>query len=501
MKNKLLSNTTTSLLAQLVTVIYGFVLPRLILEQYGSEVNGLTQSIKQFLGIISFLDLGVGQVVRSALYRPLAENDRDQISRIIVSGRRFYRRIAYALAAYVLLLMCVYPYLVDNAFGWLYTAALIGAMAVSTFAQYYFGIINEQLLQADQRGYLIYILQIVTNLLNLAVCVWLIQRDCSIHEIKLAASLIYLLRPAVMELYIRRHYRIDRSIGCSETVIAQKWNGIAQHISAVVLDGTDTVVLTLFSTLSNVSVYSVYYMVISSIQNFYRAATAGIQSAAGALWARQDRDAINRMFSWVELGLHFVTVLLFSCTGILIVPFIRVYTNGLTDAAYIQPVFAALIVLAYGIRCLRTPYNIWILAGGHFKQTQRCHILAAAINLTISVATVSYWGLTGIAMGTLVAMAYQTIWMAVYNSRNLVKWPLKRIVKQFMVDALEAGLIWLAASWIPLREVSYLGWFLMALQVGVIALVICTGITVLFYRRILADMTKRYLQSRKKLPR
>ena len=85
----MMMNTITSLISQLVMVVYGFVLPRLILEQFGSEVNGLTQSIKQFLSVISFLDLGVGQVIRSSLYRPLAKKDWTQISAVMASGRKF----------------------------------------------------------------------------------------------------------------------------------------------------------------------------------------------------------------------------------------------------------------------------------------------------------------------------------------------------------------------------------------------------------------------------
>lgn len=483
MKKKLFWNTSTALMAQFIAVLYGFVLPRLILEEYGSDVNGLTQSVKQFLSVISLLDMGLSQVVRSALYRPLGEKDHELLSGIMVSGSRFYRRIAYVLVAYVAVLMAVYPYLADHEFGWIYTATLIGAMAISTFAQYYFGLINEQLLHADQRGYIIYILQIATNIINAAVCVWMIRMDCSIHAVKLVTSLVYIIRPVAMELYIRNHYRIDRKICYSGEPIAQKWDGIAQHISAVVLDGTDTIVLTLFSTLSNVSVYSVYYMVISGIQQFYMAATAGLHSAAGALWVGQDRRELEKMFSNVETGLHFVTVFLFSCTGVLIVPFIQVYTDGLTDAPYLQPLFSLLLVAAYGVRCLRTPYNIWILASGHYRQTVRCHVVAAVLNLTISVCAVSLWGLIGVAVGTLIAMIYQTGWMALYNSKHLLQWPLAKIVRHMGVDILTALLIVLAARPVAMFEVSYFGWFVMAVQVGLIALVITGGMAMLFYRR------------------
>ena len=140
-----MANSAAALVAQIVSVICGLVLPRLILESFGSEINGLTQSIKQFLGVISFLDLGVGQVMRSALYRPLAKKDDKQLSCVMCSGRKFYKRLACILMGYVLVLMVVYPMLAEVGFGWLYVATLILAMAISSFAQYYFGIANEQL--------------------------------------------------------------------------------------------------------------------------------------------------------------------------------------------------------------------------------------------------------------------------------------------------------------------------------------------------------------------
>ena len=69
-KKKLIYNTISSLIFQVTTIVCGFILPRLILNAFGSNVNGLVNSITQFLGIISFLELGVGAVVQSALYKP-----------------------------------------------------------------------------------------------------------------------------------------------------------------------------------------------------------------------------------------------------------------------------------------------------------------------------------------------------------------------------------------------------------------------------------------------
>ena len=488
MKKKFLLNTISSLLMQVVTLVCGFVLPRLILEQYGSEVNGLTQSIKQFLGVITFLEMGVGQVIQSSLYKPLAQGDNAAVSRILASGGKFFRRIANALLIYVIALMAVYPFIAGQDYGWLYTAALIGAISIGSFAQYYFGIIDNLLLNADQRGYIQYFSQITVILLNTLASVWMIRMGLSIQAVKLVSSMIFLARPLAVRWYIRSHYQIDRKIRYTGEPIRQKWNGIAQHIAAIVLEGTDTIVLTIFATLSDVSIYSVYFMVISGIRQFYQSATAGIQSAVGSLWARQKLEELNRVFGCMEAALHLVTVFLFTCAGILIVPFVRVYTDGLTDAAYIQPLFAFVLVLAYAVRCLRTPYNILILAGGHYKQTQRCHIIAAILNLAVSVAAVSMWGLVGIAVGTLAALVYQTVWMMVYDSRNLLCWPLSRVARQVAVDIMTAALTVLACGRIELTAVSYFGWFRMAVQVAAVALAVTAAMALIFYRRQFAGM-------------
>ena len=58
---------------------------------FGSEVNGLVNSIAQFLGVISFLELGVGAVVQFALYKPLAEKNQEDVSKIISSANKGFR--------------------------------------------------------------------------------------------------------------------------------------------------------------------------------------------------------------------------------------------------------------------------------------------------------------------------------------------------------------------------------------------------------------------------
>lgn len=488
---KLALNTITSLILQLVTVVCGFILPRLILESFGSDVNGLVNSITQFLGVITLLDLGVGAVVQSALYKPLTEKDTDMISKIYVSANKFFRRLAEILLVYVVLLMIFYPLIVNKSFGHMYTALLIAAICISSFAQYYFGIVNSLLLNADQRGYIQYTAQIITLILNTIACYIVIKLGASIQIVKLTTSLIFLIRPFFLVLYVKKHYSINRKITYTEEPIKQKWNGMAQHFASYVLSGTDNIVLTLFSILANVSIYSVYNIVILGVKNALLSMTNGFQSLIGEMLAKKETEKLNNFFGYVEWILHTGTTLIFGCTGVLLVNFVRVYTNGINDADYIQPLFAVLITVANAGHCLRLPYNILILAAGHYKQTQSNYIVAMILNIVISIATVKIWGLIGVSIGTLVAMAYQTVWMARYDSKNIICWPFKNFLKQCGVDVITVLIASLVTFKIPMLSVSYISWFLLALEIFAIWLVIAVLANIVFYRERVSSMFKR----------
>ena len=490
MHKKLRLNTISSLIFEIVTIVCGFILPRLIMGQYGSSINGLVNSITQFIGIITFLELGVGKVVQSALYNPLAENNKEQISKIVVSGRKFFNRIALIMAIYVAVLFVVYPFISRQQFGWLYTSTLLAAMSISSFAQYYLGIVDRLLLTADQRGYIQYTAQTITLILNTIACVALIKLGCSIHIVKLTTSLIFLVRPIYLSWYVRKHYDIDYKIKYEGEPIKQKWNGMAQHIAYTVLNDTDTIVLTILGSFSEVSIYAAYNLVVAGVKKLFTSMMNGVEAYLGNLWARQDEEGLQKTFGLTEWLVHTAVIFVFGCTGFLIVPFIQCYTKGITDANYIQPLFAALIVMAHACHCLRLPYNLMIFAAGHYKETQNNYIIATIMNIVISVACVKQWGLVGVAIGTLVSMLYQTIWMAFYNAENLVKRPMKIFAKQCIVDAITVACYAVIPLARELSNVNYFSWLILAIETAAAFLCVSTIINMIFYREFLMELPK-----------
>jgi len=484
-KIKLKLNLASSLLYQLITLVCGFILPRFFLSYYGSAVNGLVSSIIQFLGFIALAECGVGAVVQSTLYKPLAQNDTVSVSKIVISSERFFRKIAYILLAYVAVLMAVYPFITIDSFDYLFTAVLILVISVSTFAQYYIGMTYKLLLNADQLGFIQYAVHSAALILNTVCCILLMRAGASIRTVKLTTSLIFVMQPVLLSVIAKRRYRIDRSLRLTEEPIRQKWNGLAQHIASVVLGNTDTVVLTLLSTLENVSVYGVYHLVVNGVKQLVVSMTNGMQAMLGNMLAKNETEELNRSFDRMEWALHTLVTLAFSVTAVLIVPFVSVYTADITDAEYIVPAFAYLITLAQASYCLRLPYNIMVLAAGHYKQTQWSAIIEAVINVALSVVLVVHFGLIGVAIGTFAAMAYRTVYLANYLKKNILQRKISHFIKHLAVDAIAALLLFSAVSVFPgfyaMGQTDYWSWFVLAIKVGLTALGIQAVVNVLFY--------------------
>ncbi|EOU1756632.1 polysaccharide biosynthesis C-terminal domain-containing protein [Clostridium perfringens] len=477
---KLMLNTTSSIVLQLITVIVGFILPKLYLTYYGSEVNGLVSSITQYLGFISLAEFGVGAVTQSALYKPLAERNEDEISRIIISSERFFRKLGCVLLVYCLLLIFVYPYMIDDSFSWWFTTSLILAIVISTFAQYYFSMSYRLLLLADQLGYIQIGFQILTLIINTILNIMFVINGFSIQIVKLSTSIIFLLQPLGIHFYVKRHYKINKNIKLIEEPINQKWNGLAQHVAAVVVTKTDVAVLTFFS-LASVSVYNVYYIVVYGIQAIIESISNGIQSLLGNIYAKKEMDLLNKTFSLWEWSSHAIITFLYSCTGILIVPFVRVYTNGITDANYIVPVFATLLTVAYAFFCLRYPYTTMIKVAGHYKQTQMSCIIEAGINVIFSIILVCFWWISGVAVATLLAMIYRTMYCVFYLNKHILFRPIKYYFKNLAVDIMVVLICITATSWIQLGSITWISWIIMASKVSSICFIIMIVVNSIFY--------------------
>ena len=477
-------NIATSLMTQFVTLVCGIIVPQLLIRTFSSEVYGATTSITQFLAYISLLEGGIAGVARAALYKPLAQNDEVVISNIVGEIKSFFRMIAFFFIIYTLVLASTYNKIAHTNFDWEFTFFLVVVISISTLAQYYFGIANSILLQADQKTYVNNLISTFATIINTIMIILLIYFDYSIITVKLVSSCVFVTRPVLLSLYVKKKYNIHKPEINASKALTQKYTALGQHIAYFLHSNTDIVLLTIFTNLKVVAVYSLYNMIVVNIRNVTSSFTGGMESVFGNMLANNEKEKLQKTFSDYETLISIVATILFSVTAVLIIPFISIYTKSINDTNYIQPVFSVLIILAELTYCLRLPYHYMIMAAGHFKQTKIGAYGEAIINIVLSVFLVFKYGLVGVSLATLIAMIFRFIYYDVYLSNNVIKRRIRLFIRRTIINLMGMILVVIVGDIVTsfLNIKNYFWWAICGGMVFIFACFVIFVLNWVFYR-------------------
>lgn len=475
-----MKNISSNLILQLVIIASGFIMPKLLIGSFGSDTYGLVASITQFLSLIILLEAGIGPVIKAKLYKYIVTNDKNKILLVLKDADKFFKKIGFIFIIYVIILCFLYP-VMNNEFETSFTVIMIAVMAISTLFEYFFGIVYNLYLQADKKYYITSYVQIFCYIFNIILVVALIYMGASIIVVKIANTLAFIIKPLFQSYYVRKKLDIHFKEAQGEYKIDNKYDGLSQHVAYVVYSNTAVTVLTIFSNLATVAVYSVYNLVSSAIKNVVSAFSNGMDSIFGDMFARKEKDVLRRSFSIYEF-LYYTVVLIFFLTAIvLIIPFIKIYTNGITDANYIHPLFAILLMIGGIVGCIRVIYTSLVYSIGHFKQTNFVSWIEAVVNLVLSVIGVIKFGLIGIAIGPIVSTLIRLLYFMWYASKVVLERSNFINLKWLIIVTIQTVICSLLTYYvIDINPTNYLEWALYAIVVLLIVTVLVILINIVF---------------------
>lgn len=497
-KEKTIKNIIFTLVSQVIYIICGFVVPKILMKGYGSEVYALTTSITQFLAYITLLESGIGLVVKSILYKPIAEKNESEISAILYSTQKFFNKIAIAFIIYVVILCVFYPMTKSaSVFDVSLTAGLIVIMALSTFFEYFLGMIYKLFLQADQKTYIISIIQVITYVINVLFILLLTYLKLDIRLVKLASSLIFILRPILQVIYVKKHYNINLKKCDKNYVIPSKRDGLSQHIAGIINTNTDVALLTIFNNMASVAIYSVYSMIVSSVITLINSFTTGSDAMFGDMYAKKEKEKLRHAFDIYESIYIMIITIIFVCTNVLIVPFVSIYTMEINDVDYIQNLFAFFLVTAYFCQAIKTPYNSLAFDAGKFKETKIGSWIEVGINIIISLVLVQKYGIVGVAVGTLCSVIYRGFSFVRYVSKEILERKIFISLIKIFLSIIQYTLIYFICKFIRINVLSYLDWIIYAIIIFSISTIVIVVTTVMLNKNIVSDIKELLTRSKK----
>ena len=498
MKNKItLLNAITTLFLQIVTILSGFIIPKLILSTFGSNVNGLVSSLTQFLSYISLVEGGISGVIMATLYKPLVEKDSKKLSSILKTTRNFYKKISIIFIAYTLILATVYPLIFDTGFNYIYVFSLTLILSIALMVQYMFSLTLRSLLNADKKIYIVSITQSIILLLGIALAIITVKIYPNIHILKLLTGILFILQPITYKHFANKYYKIDKNAKEDKSLLKSRWDGFAINVAAFIHNGTDVTILTIFTNLATVSVYSVYALVSTGLKTIINALVSSLNPTIGHAYARKDWKELNQKMDLYEYIVFILVSFTFSLATLLIVPFVMIYTNGINDADYYQPIFAILILISEALYLVKFPHLNLAYSANKFKEISPSGFIEAGINIVLSLILVPFFGLIGVAIGTIIAMTYRMVYHVWFTTKLIRDRKQSIFYSKFIIFTLASLLgIFISNLFIPAAEYTIISWVWHAILYSIIIGIILLGISIVFFKKEITYL-KNYLIRKK----
>ena len=494
--NVTLLNTICGLILQLTTIICGFIIPKIILSTFGSETNGIISSISQFFGYASLIEGGLTGVVMAKLYKPIVNKNCNQVSKILNTTESFYHKLSIFFIFYSLVLAIIYPLLFKSSFSYGYVSSLVIILGIGLLIQYNFSLAKRTVLQANKKGYIVSLTQTFILIINVLLNIIVVKFFPSVHIMKLITGLLFFVQPLVYSRFLYKDFKLSKNNGTDNTLIKSRWDGFAISLAAFIHNNTDIIVLTIFSTFKNVSIYSVYALVIKGITSLIKSVSNAISPTIGQEYAKKSQD-FNKKMELYEFIIFFICFFAFGVTLLLITPFVMLYTKGITDANYNQPIFGFVIVIAELFSCIREPYLNIAFSANEFKKMKKPSFIEAILNIIISVILVSKYGLIGIAFGTLIAMIFRTVYQIHFLEKNVIYKKASFFYKKVFLFSITSTIAILICKFVlSINITGIFSWIIAAVIYSVIILLLLSIMSIVFFKDN-CNLVKYYIERKK----
>lgn len=393
-------NFILSILCRVVLMITGFVVQRAVLHEFGSDINGLTTTVSQVLSYMSLLEAGLGMASIQALYKPLAKNDWNGVNGILSASNNQYIKTGMMFLGGLIGASFIVPLMVTGDIPVIVMGILTFLIGCSNVVSYIFMGKYTVLMTADKKLYAINTADIIATILSCVFRLFAIKFIGDIIIVQLIQLASMVLKVYIIRVYVRKNYpQVDYKTESNYHAISKRWSVLIHNIASMVVNHTAIIILSIMETLKMVSVYGVYNYVISNINSLMNAGFCQAPVAIFGRWYQQDECKFKQYYGLFNVIFDVILNTVLFTTYVMLLPFVEIYTSGITDTEYIDQTLAILFVVTAYMNMVRLPSIMAINAVGAFKETQRGAIIEAAINIVSSLFLASTFGIYGLLMG------------------------------------------------------------------------------------------------------
>ena len=460
---------------------------RLFIDFYGSGLNGLQLTMAQVITFLNICEMAYSLAFRQLLFKPLAENDRNEVLKIYRGAVNIFRRTGMAVLAAGVIISFVFPFFAESPLDYWKTVGMF-VLLMAPYGISYFLMGPNFVIMADQKEYRISIWIQTFSILRMILMVAVIRMKLPFYWILLIEGGNILIANTTARRIAMRAYPwlkdADRAEADPSFGKRAKY-AIVQRLSELATTQTDNIVITAFMGYAMTSVFGSYSYLTDNISKITQTMVQSPMNSFGNLFNDERADKYEVFTEFFNFATY-VSTIVAVCIFIAMPQFIHIWLNKPEYEVSVPICLAFSLNIFY--MTMRQPVIIARDANGLYVNAKNNAYLLAVSKVVLSVLLIQKFGLLGVILATLI-----TSWTVdfLYNPRlvydnvfRLPSWRYYAMVASRLGIALVLGgagyMTW--NRFMPYITSSTLHLLISILVMGVIVVCITTVIYACAYR-------------------
>lgn len=406
-KKSALINLTVSFGSQVFIIVLNFVSRTFFLHFLSSEYLGINGLFTNILTVLSLAELGIGEAMIFAMYKPMKEKNAEQLAKLLNFYRQAYRYIAIFVAVVGIVLSFFLEYLVADVPNIKENFQIVFLLYLANTVASYLLTYKRSLLLADQKRFIVIIIQTAFSVIQIVIQILLLWlfKDFITY---LAVQIFCLISGNVaVSLYVNKHYKPitrNKKVHLSKEERSDILTNIKSlaitRVAGVIGSGTDNLIISKIIGLTTVGLVSNYTLIINAVNGLLWSALNGLVNNIGAFNVNSSIKQRRLVFDQVYLSSYVIFTFAGVCIVSLVNPFINLWLGPDYVMSAVIPFSLVLSIFVGGINFAAYSFRISL---GYFKEVQWFYVAYAVLNIILSIIAGKAWGAAGVFLATSVS--------------------------------------------------------------------------------------------------
>ena len=406
MKSDEIKNVTGSFLSSFFSIVIGLLAQKIFLMILGTEYLGLNGLFDNILSMLSIVELGIGTAIIYNLYKPIVENNHEQIKSLMGFYKKAYNIIMVIIFTLGLL---VIPFLknivgevtIDVNIKFVYFLFLLNVIA-SYMLSY-----KRSILYASKKNYIVNLVHILYLVVANGSQLSMLYFTKNYYLYLIVRITMTLMENVIISIAVNRKYAylnsddvkpLDRE---TENDIFKKVKALFFHkIGGFIVLGTDNIIISKYLGIIVVGLYSNYYLIIYSVIKLFSQIIISLTPSVGHLLVKDNKESNFSAFKKIRFMTFWIDTFVSVAILVMMQSFIKIWIGE-------QYLLANVVLYILVFNCFQSlfknSFGVFKDAAGIYYEDRFVPIVEAGVNIIVSVVLCKLIGLPGVFIGTIVS--------------------------------------------------------------------------------------------------